>query len=48
MEVMEYKPIGLEGIDDFLVENMKKKGLHTGELGFLPEGKGVSIGRVRR
>ena len=42
-EIMEYKPIGLEGIDDVLVENMRKKGLHTGDLKFLPEGKGFLL-----
>jgi len=40
MEIREAAPIGLEGIDDYLVENMRKKGLHMGDLPFLPEGKG--------
>ena len=43
MEVMEHKPIGLEGIDDVLVENMKKKGIHTGDLSLLPEGNGFLL-----
>ena len=39
-EVLESKPMGLEGIDSFLLENMKKKGLHVNDIGSLPEGKG--------
>src|SRR5207302_1322478 len=31
---------GLEGMDDVLVSDMKAKGVHTGELGLLPEGGG--------
>ena len=40
LEVLEHKPIGLEGIDDVLVEGMKKKRLHLREVELLPEGKG--------
>lgn len=39
-EVREARPIGLEGIDAYLVENMKKKGLHVESLDLLPEGRG--------
>ena len=39
-EIMEYNPMGLESVDDVLVENMRKKELHSGDLKFLPEGKG--------
>jgi FAD/FMN-containing dehydrogenase/Fe-S oxidoreductase len=39
-EVLESKPMGLEGIDNLLIENMKKKGLHVKDLSSLPEGKG--------
>lgn len=39
-EIMEYRPIGLEGLDDRLVEDMKKAGVHTRHLGLLPEGRG--------
>lgn len=42
-EILEYGPMGLEGIDDVLVENMKKKGLHMGDLQFLPDGKGFLL-----
>jgi FAD/FMN-containing dehydrogenase/Fe-S oxidoreductase len=40
MEVLEHGPIGLEGIDDVLIGNMKKKGLHPEDVPLLPEGKG--------
>ncbi|HVX67252.1 MAG TPA: FAD-binding and (Fe-S)-binding domain-containing protein [Bryobacteraceae bacterium] len=40
MEILESRPIALEAIDDYLVRNMGRKGLHTGDLRFLPEGKG--------
>ncbi|HMF92530.1 MAG TPA: FAD-linked oxidase C-terminal domain-containing protein [Candidatus Angelobacter sp.] len=39
-EVSESQPIGLEGMDDVLIENMKKKGLHLASIKLLPEGKG--------
>ncbi|HEX8816970.1 MAG TPA: FAD-binding and (Fe-S)-binding domain-containing protein [Terriglobales bacterium] len=39
-EVMEYKPIGLEGIDDLLVEFTRRKGINTEGLALLPEGGG--------
>ncbi len=39
-EIMEHRPIGLEGIDDRLVEDMKKAGIHTRHLGLLPDGGG--------
>jgi FAD/FMN-containing dehydrogenase/Fe-S oxidoreductase len=39
-EILESKPMGLEGIDYFLIENMKKKGLHVNDLSSLPDGKG--------
>jgi FAD/FMN-containing dehydrogenase/Fe-S oxidoreductase len=41
MEVLEFKPIALEGIDYRLYENIQKKGgLHSEHLNLLPEGKG--------
>ncbi len=40
MEIREAGPIGLEAIDHYLVENMRRKGLHLGDVQFLPEGKG--------
>lgn len=39
-EILASGPMGLEGIDDRLVENMKKKGLHPREVALLPEGSG--------
>jgi FAD/FMN-containing dehydrogenase/Fe-S oxidoreductase len=39
-EVLEHEPIALEGIDDVLVEDMKKKQLHPSDLHLLPEGRG--------
>lgn len=39
-ELMEHHPIGLEGIDINLVDDMKKKGLHPGNLKLLPDGEG--------
>jgi FAD/FMN-containing dehydrogenase/Fe-S oxidoreductase len=39
-EIVEYGPIGFEGFDHKLIENMKKKGMHTKSLNRLPEGKG--------
>jgi FAD/FMN-containing dehydrogenase/Fe-S oxidoreductase len=40
MDVLAYEPIGLEGIDNVLVEDMKKKRLHPQDLKLLPEGAG--------
>ncbi len=39
-EVMSYHPIGLEGIDNVLVESTRRKGVNAGGLALLPEGKG--------
>ena len=39
-EILKFKPMGFEGIDHKLIENMKKKDLHTKYLNRLPEGKG--------
>jgi FAD/FMN-containing dehydrogenase/Fe-S oxidoreductase len=39
-ELMAHHPIGLEGIDINLVRDMKKKGLHPGNVKLLPEGEG--------
>jgi FAD/FMN-containing dehydrogenase/Fe-S oxidoreductase len=42
-EVLEFKPIGLEGIDDRLVTYMKRKGLNVEDLPLLPEGNGFLL-----
>jgi FAD/FMN-containing dehydrogenase/Fe-S oxidoreductase len=40
-QIREYTPIGLEGLDERLIENVVKKGgLHRDYLHLLPEGKG--------
>lgn len=39
-QIRAFKPVGLEGIDARLVEDMKRTGLHAGDLGMLPDGKG--------
>ena len=39
-EIMAFRPIGLEGLDDRLIEDMKKAKVHTKHLGFLPKGGG--------
>jgi FAD/FMN-containing dehydrogenase/Fe-S oxidoreductase len=38
--LLEFEPIGLEGVDDRLVNDMKAKGLNVDNLALLPEGKG--------
>jgi FAD/FMN-containing dehydrogenase/Fe-S oxidoreductase len=39
-EIREHKPIGLEGLDDRLVDDMIRKRLHPGNVRLLPEGRG--------
>jgi len=39
-EIVKFKPMGLEGMDRMLIENMKKKELHVKYLNRLPEGDG--------
>jgi len=39
-EIMEHKPIGLEGFDDLLVNYTRKKGINSEGLALLPEGGG--------
>ena len=38
--LLEFKPIGLEGVDDRLVNDMKEKKLNLDKLPLLPQGKG--------
>jgi FAD/FMN-containing dehydrogenase/Fe-S oxidoreductase len=40
MEILEEKPVGLEGVDHLLFENIIRKGLHQRNLKLLPEGMG--------
>ncbi len=39
-EIMSYGPIGLEGVDEYLVEFTRRKGLNSEGLALLPEGNG--------
>ena len=39
-EVLAHKPIGLEGVDDLLVEYTRRKGINSEGLRLLPEGGG--------
>src|SRR5215469_9386776 len=40
-KILEHKPIGFEGIDHFLMTNVKKKGMpQADDLSVLPDGKG--------
>ncbi len=39
-EILEFNPMGFEGLDQMLIDNMRKKKLHTKYLNRLPEGKG--------
>src|ERR1051326_2482709 len=41
--IRKYRPIGLEGIDDVLIDAMKKKHIHPRDLPILPEGNGWLI-----
>jgi len=38
--LLEFQPIGLEGIDDRLIADMKAKGLNVDKIDLLPPGKG--------
>ena len=37
--IVEHQPIALEGIDSYLVEGMRRKGMHPEHLKLLPEGE---------
>ena len=39
-EILEYGPVGLEGIDERLIDDMHAKGMHASELPLLPDGSG--------
>jgi FAD/FMN-containing dehydrogenase/Fe-S oxidoreductase len=40
MDVLAQKPIALEGIDDLLVDDMKKQGIHPEDVALMPDGRG--------
>ncbi len=49
-EIMAHQPIGLEGVDDLLVEYTRRKGINSEGLQLLPEGGGwllVEFGAAR-
>jgi FAD/FMN-containing dehydrogenase/Fe-S oxidoreductase len=51
MEILAHGPIGLEGFDDHLVSNMRRKHLEAANLALLPEGGGwllVEFGSDRK
>jgi FAD/FMN-containing dehydrogenase/Fe-S oxidoreductase len=39
-DLLGHQPIGLEGFDDGLIEDMKRKGLHPNEVALFPPGRG--------
>jgi FAD/FMN-containing dehydrogenase/Fe-S oxidoreductase len=39
-EILEFQPIGLEGMDDRLIDDMKKARIHPENVSLLPDGKG--------
>ena len=43
VDVLAHHPVGLEGLDDVLIRNMKKLKMHPEDLKLLPEGKGWLI-----
>ena len=47
-EVLEFKPTGLEGMDDVLVRDMKKKGIHPQDITLAARRGRLAAGRVRR
>ncbi len=40
MEIMKFKPIALEGLDDLLIGYMQRKGLNVKDIPLLPKGNG--------
>lgn len=40
MEILKHKPVGLEGIDQTLIDYMKKKHMHPTDVKMLPDGGG--------
>ena len=40
MQVLEHRPLGLEGIDHVLIEDMKAVGMHPEDVELMPEGQG--------
>jgi FAD/FMN-containing dehydrogenase/Fe-S oxidoreductase len=42
-DVREHRPLGLEGIDETLIEDMTLTGLHDEDLSLLPDGRGYLL-----
>jgi FAD/FMN-containing dehydrogenase/Fe-S oxidoreductase len=42
-EVLAHEPLGLEGVDDVLIEDMTLVGIHNEDLSLLPEGRGFLL-----
>src|SRR5437588_6984648 len=40
MDVLDHKPLGLEGVDDTLIRDMTLVGQHEDDLSLLPQGRG--------
>lgn len=40
MEILSFKPLAVEGVDDLMIESMKKKNLHPENVALLPPGGG--------
>ncbi|HZO97887.1 MAG TPA: FAD-binding and (Fe-S)-binding domain-containing protein [Gaiellaceae bacterium] len=50
-EVLEHRPLGVEGVDDVLIEDMTLLGKHVRDLSLLPDGRGwllVEVGGATR
>ena len=43
-----HRPLGLEGVDELLIEDMTMNGMHSDDLSLLPDGRRLASGRVRR
>ncbi len=39
-EILKYQPIGLEGFDDGLLNDIKRKGMHSEHIALFPKGRG--------
>ena len=48
MDVLEHKPLGLEGVDEQLIVDMTMLGKHKEDLSKLPDGQRLAARRVRR
>ena len=43
VEILEYGPVGLEAIDDKLIDDMRRRGMHQSDLPLLPDGNGYLL-----